>query len=349
MHCPACSTEVPPDNLFCEECGAALAAPQPGQATCACGASLTDCDEEGFCLRCGRKQRLPLPTDHMEEALFTDFAAVTDRGLRHDRNEDRFGIDATAAAQVMVVCDGVSSSSRSELAATAVSEGVLQFVREALSQGAPHDCSEVLRQAFIAGSSLLEANLRTETRRISGSRKLRKPDDNPPSTTVVAAVVADGVVTVGWMGDSRAYWIEEQTAWPLTRDHSWQNDVVSAGEMTAEQAAKAPNAHAITRWIGSDAADFEAEIISRPLTGPGTLLLCTDGLWNYAATPEQMAALVRSSKAPGTSSNDALTLAQNLVAFALARGGHDNVTVAVLRVDAGNTVRTREQDGNHGG
>jgi serine/threonine protein phosphatase PrpC len=338
MHCPACSTEIPADtdNLFCEECGSPLAAPAAAAGGCACGASLDDRDEDGFCLRCGRKNRIPLPTDHMEEALSPDFAAVTDRGMRHEKNEDRFGVVAAGGVHLLVVCDGVSSSKNAEIAASTVSEGVVRFVSEALAEQPPHDPKEILRKAIASGSSQLEARVNSDTRRISGSRKLRKPDENPPSTTVVAALVADGMATIVWVGDSRAYWIDEESAWPLTQDHSWQNDVVSAGEMTAEEAGKAPNAHAITRWIGPDASGFEPGFASRTLREPGTLLLCTDGLWNYAPTPREMAELVHARDAPG---KDSLTLAQSLVAYALERGGQDNVTVAVLRVGAGNIAR----------
>jgi serine/threonine protein phosphatase PrpC len=270
---------------------------------------------------------------------------VTDRGLRHERNEDRFATARSEATQILVVCDGVSSSRHAEIASTAVSQGVLQFLTEALREGHPGDAEAALRAAIACGSSRLEASVNAETRRTSGSRKLRKPEENPSSTTVVAALVAGGVATIGWVGDSRAYWIDDDGAWPLTRDHSWQNEVVSAGEMTAEQAAKAPNAHAITEWIGPDASGFEPGITSRRLNGPGTLLLCTDGLWNYAATPGEMTALLRTRDAPG---NDALTLARSLVAYALERGGQDNVTVAVLRADAANPPQATEQEGKHG-
>ena len=337
MQCPACSTEVPADtdNRFCEECGAALEAPAAALGGCVCGASVAERDEEGFCLRCGRKYRVPLATDRIEQALLPDFAALSDRGLRHEKNEDRFGIVAEDGAYGLVVCDGVSSSTDAEIAAAAVAEAVLQFMQGALASSTTHDSGEILRGAIAAGGSRVEARVNSETRRTSRSRKLRKPEENPASTTVVAALVFGGEVTVGWLGDSRAYWIDDMGAWPLTHDHSWQNDVVTAGEMTAEEAAKAPNAHAITRWIGPDASSSEPEIASRTLVGPGTLMLCTDGLWNYAATPEEMAELIHEV---GPSPKDASALAQSLVAFALERGGQDNVTVAILRVNAGNIM-----------
>jgi serine/threonine protein phosphatase PrpC len=341
MLCPACSTEVPvgSDNRFCEECGAALASSAAKPDGCVCGASVDERDEEGFCLRCGRKFRIPLPADHMEEAPTPGFAAVSDRGLRHDRNEDRFGIFSTQRRHAMVVCDGVSSSQHSEIASAAVSAGVLQFLSNALAGGPLAQPEEIVRRAIAAGSAHLEASSRVDTNRLSVSRKMRRPDENPASTTVVAALVADGVMTVGWVGDSRAYWIDETAAWPLTQDHSWFNDAVKDGDMTPEQAAKSPNAHAITRWIGADADVSEAEVVSRPINALGTLVLCTDGLWNYAPVTKDFAELVHASATPG---KDALGRARELVQFALDRGGHDNITVALLEI-AADTVRTREQ------
>jgi serine/threonine protein phosphatase PrpC len=229
----------------------------------------------------------------------------------------------------MVVCDGVSTSHKSETASSAVAQGVIQNLSQALLRDTLDDPASILREAIAYGASQLNASVNLDTRRSSASRKLKRPEENPASTTVVAALVTGGTATIAWVGDSRAYWIDAQSAYPLTRDHSWQNDVVQAGEMSAEQAAKSPKAHAITRWIGPDADPAPADIQTRSLAAPGTLLLCTDGLWNYAATPGQIHALVQS-----TPDSDALTQARALTQFALDAGGQDNITVALLKITA---------------
>jgi serine/threonine protein phosphatase PrpC len=103
--------------------------------------------------------------------------------------------------------------------------------------------------------------------------------------------------------------------------------------MSAELAAKSPQAHAITRWVGADSGDvLEPETIAivrhaLPETD-GLLLLCTDGLWNYFPTPEAMAGVVREASRDGA---EALAIARQLVDLANGRGGHDNITAAVLR------------------
>jgi serine/threonine protein phosphatase PrpC len=320
MQWPRCAEAVPDDDVFCEACGArvsaaAAAAPVPGG--CPCGAPAEEIDEDGFCERCGHRARRP-DSDHIETALSPVCAAVSDIGLRHTLNEDRFAIQAVGDGYAFVVCDGVSASRQSELASSAVSTEVVESLARALKSGPIADSEAVMRQAIAAGEATLAAH------------PARDAQDNPPSTTVVAALVAEGQVTVGWVGDSRAYWIGGEGARQLTSDHSWMNEVVLAGEMSAAEAEKDKRAHAITHWLGADAgASAAADVARFPLSEPGVLLLCTDGLWNYAAVPEAMAQLVHTANANNA---EALGTVRHLVEYAIAQGGQDNVTVVVLLV-----------------
>jgi serine/threonine protein phosphatase PrpC len=318
MQCPRCAAALPDDDLFCETCGVRLgpSGELPAEpAVCACGAPASEIDDDGFCSRCGHRARRPA-TDHIETVLSPVFAAVSDRGLKHSRNEDRFGIRQNSGC-ACVVCDGVSSSRESELASSAVSETVADVLHAALQKGTISDTEAAMRRAIAAGEATLAAH------------PAHDANDNPPSTTVVAALVADETVTVGWVGDSRAYWIGAEGARQLTSDHSWMNAVVSAGEMTVEEAEKSPQAHAITRWLGADAGENSAADTAQfRIPGPGILLLCTDGLWNYAASPEAMARLVQEADGAG---EDALAVARKLIEFAITQGGQDNITAIVLR------------------
>ena len=324
MDCPYCETSLPDDDVFCEACGKPLHRAVPTAATggCTCGAPAEEIDEEGYCGRCGRLARRPA-SDHVEMALSADFAGVSDRGLKHQRNEDRFGMQQVeidnATAYVMVVCDGVSSSTQSELASAAVTETVTEMLESSLRRHSVSGPERTVRR------SILDAQARLE-----GARDGATGD--PPSTTVVAALVNGRDVTVGWAGDSRAYWIgAEGEARQLGKDHSWMNDVVSAGQMSVEQAARAPQAHGITRWLGADAGDnAEPDVVQFRIPGPGYLLLCTDGLWNYAQEPENVAALLK-----GTEDQEAaIDAARRMIDFANNQGGHDNITVALLRVES---------------
>src|SRR5262249_52255538 len=115
---------------------------------------------------------------------------------------------------------------------------------------------------------------------------------------------------------------------------SWLTEVVAAGDMNLEEARRSPKAHALTRWLGADANAHTAAatVVQVTLVGAGRLGLCTDGLWNYVAEAAQLAALVQEATAQAP---DAVTVARRLVTFACARGGHDNVTAAVLSLPAG--------------
>jgi len=304
MECPHCTATLPDDDIFCEECGVRLVAEAPQEGGCRCGAGPDEIDEEGFCGRCGTRVK-PRPEDHIEIVISADLAAVSDRGIRHERNEDRVAIQGS----VLVVCDGVSSSGEAQTAAAAAVESLSKM----LSGGAS------MEEAFAEAANQVA--------------ELDRSGD-APSTTAVAARVEDNTATIAWVGDSRAYWIDGAGARQLTTDHSWLNDVVSAGEMTIEDAMEDSRAHAITRWLGGDSDEnAKPDTVTFAIPGAGALLLCSDGLWNYAASGEEMAELF------GRMEGDAIAICRGLVEFAKERGGEDNITATVLRFGEGNGER----------
>ncbi|MDK1474442.1 protein phosphatase 2C domain-containing protein [Streptomyces sp. 549] len=299
----------------------AAAAPSPavpaGQRACAaCGAGAVDRD--GYCETCGHAQ--PRERDHMETELH-GVAAASDRGLRHHRNEDAYGVDVVPLADgspavVAVVCDGVSSSSRPEEASAAAAEAACGHLNVVLPRGAQP------QQA-------LHESLEVAARAVSAlAAEGHSPEQNAPACTMVSAVVAGGLLSVGWIGDSRAYWIPEDRAAPaarLTEDDSWAAQMVAAGLMEEAEAYADPRAHAITGWLGADSYELDPHTASFTPDRAGVVLVCTDGLWNYAEAAEQLAAVV-----PADARARPMAAARFLVEYALSGGGHDNVTVAVI-------------------
>ncbi len=288
----------------------------PGGKTCvACRAGHVDTD--GYCEHCGHAQ--PRERDHIEEELGS-VAAVTDRGLRHHRNEDSFAVSATAlpdgsAATVAIVCDGVSSASRPDEASAAAAVAANEALLEALPRGAHPQ--EAMHEAILAAAQAVNA-LAPET---PGAQ-------NAPACTLVGAVVSGGLLTIGWVGDSRAYWVpDDRAALPrrLTEDDSWAAQMVAAGLMGEAEAYADVRAHAITGWLGADAYDLEPHTATFKPDHPGVVVVCTDGLWNYAESAREMAQVV-----PADAATRPLHSAQVLVGYALDGGGHDNVTVAVV-------------------
>lgn len=325
MECPYCTASLPDDDVFCEACGKPLQPPANPAAElkgCACGAAPEEIDADGYCGRCGLLARRPA-SDHMELILSEAFAGVSDRGLSHQRNEDRFAMrlvrNSESNGYVMVVCDGVSSSTESELASSSVATQVADLLEASLRRHSASSPERTVRTAICEAQRKLEAMAEAAVTADEGGN---------PSTTVVAALVNGRDATIGWVGDSRAYWIGDngETS-QLTTDHSWMAEVVAAGAMSFEDAAKAPQAHGITRWLGADAGDHsEPDIVHLGLDGHGRLLLCTDGLWNYAQGQQDLGRLLEGAAA--------IDMARHLIDYANAQGGHDNITAVLLRISA---------------
>ncbi|WP_425414878.1 PP2C family protein-serine/threonine phosphatase, partial [Promicromonospora kroppenstedtii] len=131
-----------------------------------------------------------------------------------------------------------------------------------------------------------------------------------------------------WLGDSRVYWLPDAgPAEQLSVDDSWAQEMIAAGVPRA-QAETSPQAHAITRWLGPDAPDTDARCAATVPNGPGWLLVCSDGLWNYCSDAHEMGELVR--KFAGCGEPHAAAAA--LVRWANAQGGRDNITAALARI-----------------
>ncbi|MER7463500.1 protein phosphatase 2C domain-containing protein [Streptomyces sp. NPDC097981] len=296
--------------------GAPAPAAGDGGKTCvACRAGRVDTD--GYCEHCGHAQ--PRERDHVEEELGS-VAAVSDRGLRHHRNEDSFAVSATAlpdgsAATVAIVCDGVSSASRPDEASAAAAGAANEALLDALPRGAHPQ--EAMHGAILAAAAAVNA-LAPE---VPGAQ-------NAPACTLVGAVVSGGLLTIGWVGDSRAYWVpDDRDAMPrrLTEDDSWAAQMVAAGLMGEAEAYADVRAHAITGWLGADAYDLEPHTATFKPDHAGVVVVCTDGLWNYAESAQDMAQVL-----PPDAAARPLHSAQVLVGHALDGGGHDNVTVALV-------------------
>ena len=341
LRCPACGAPIAGTDTFCEACGAQVgageAAPDPAADTAAkttvvpdtsaggvcehCGGEILD---DGFCGTCGQKARSP--RDHWSEQPAPWVGGVCDKGVVHPANEDAMALaaDPDGGFAVVVVCDGVTSAPHSDRAAMAAARAACSLL-----SGVPVPVTHGVAATISYWTSALEkATSEANGAAVGVAHALGDPAE-PPSCTFVAAIVADAVITVAWCGDSRAYWLPDAgDARQLTVDHSLGTALLAAGE-PREQAEADPAFHTITRWLGADSVEHSAEFVSQTIDTPGWLLVCSDGLWNYASVLEEMVALVADKSA--TSNGDPVQLAAALVDWANAAGGHDNVTAALAR------------------
>jgi PPM family protein phosphatase len=291
MNCPACGTLAEPEARFCEACGAALTglSRDPGLVA-------------------------PAIEDHCELDLGPDLAAVSDRGRVHARNEDavavaRDTVDGRAIA-ILVVCDGVSSSRDpargSATAARVAADALLAGVRNC-----PHP-DQLMHAAILDAHAAVAALVPASA------------GDNRPLTTIVAALVDQTIVTVGWAGDSRAYVLGTASR-ALTRDDSWCNWAIERGLVTPIEAMYSPNAHVIVQCLGDPTHVPVPHIVTTAMVPGDRLLLCSDGLWNYAPESDDLARILA-----GSGGGSTIEACRAMIAFANAAGGRDNITAAML-------------------
>jgi len=321
--CPNCGEPVVAADSFCESCGTELApavvsTASPGYTpecpVCSVDPSVSPgaISPEGYCESCGRK--VPSGRDHAELDLGL-LAGVTDRGLRHPRNEDAMALATatTPAGQVAiaVVCDGVSSSPRPDEASLTATQAAVR----------------VLLTSARRGDDPAESSLAAVRSAHQALTTLSSPGE-APSATYVSAVVSGDAVTVCWLGDSRAYWLPagpDGTAARLTIDDSVAEQLVARGAMAEAEAMASPQAHVITGWLGADLTEPEPHLSRFEPVGQGVVLVCSDGLWNYRPEAVGLAEL-----ALPAALSDPLGTAASLVKFALDAGGVDNITVVLI-------------------
>jgi serine/threonine protein phosphatase PrpC len=276
-------------------------------------------EDDGFCEACGAVLVRAVLTESRHEIDEGIVAGVTDVGSVRRRNEDALRIHSIDHAAFAVVCDGVASAAAGHLAAHAGAETASHVLRAALRSPEGERRMEPEAVMSTAMDAAQQAVLQVPWE--SGAES--------PACTWTSALWDGATITVGSVGDSRAYWITADEAKQLTVDDSWAQEQIDAGLMTDSAARRAPQAHAITRWLGADAPAGPFRVTSMRRVGRGRIVVCSDGLWQYTPTAAALAGVIAS--APATTGS--LAVARSLVDAALAAGGHDNITVAVIDID----------------
>ncbi len=244
----------------------------------------------------------------------------SDVGLRRKLNEDSFLVDQETG--FFVVCDGMGGHNAGEVASRMAVETLGDFIRR----------SHQVEFESIPWTYGADANLSREGNRIRTAIKLANErvyqaatgseECSGMGTTVVAALVSEDVLTVGWAGDSRCYLLRDGRLKQLTRDDSWVTAAASEGILSVEEIERHPLRNIITKAVGAH-ADIDVDLVEEHLTASDRVVLCTDGLHSMI-TDAQI--LERLKSAP--SSTEAASV--SLVDAANQAGGKDNVTVVVL-------------------
>ena len=223
------------------------------------------------------------------------YAGGTDPGRRRRRNEDSYVIDPPLFA----VADGMGGAQAGEVASK-------------LAAGA------VKEHGADVESLVQEANRRVH------QRSLEDPNTSGMGTTLTVAAVEDGVVSIGHVGDSRAYLVRDGNLEQLTEDHSLVGELMRTGKLSAEEAETHPQRSMITRALGTD-PNVDVDIFSVEPRDGDLFLLCSDGLTSMVDDREIL-------RLVGEKRGDLDDLVKALIKAANKGGGEDNITVIAFEI-----------------
>ncbi len=245
--------------------------------------------------------------------------AAQSTGMERNHNEDSlFYLSGFSEGQerlpefgMFVVADGMGGHRAGEVASSIsvrtvarklTSDTILRLFDMDQPEDAP-SLQELVREA-------LEAANATVVDRVPGG-----------GTTLTAAVWLGGQVTIGHVGDSRAYIISKEDTRVVTRDHSLVQRLVELEQLTEEEAALHPQRNVLWNAIGQG-ANLKVDVASHPVPQGGYMLLCSDGLWGTVSDSEIQKTVLTAA--------DPQSACDQLVQAANAAGGPDNITVILV-------------------
>ena len=242
-----------------------------------------------------------------------EYCSRTDVGRVRTNNEDAVCIDTQT--NVFVLADGMggylAGEVASHMATTQVCDDMKRWLAELPKPLAIHHVR-----------SALEICVENANRAIFDAAR-KQPQCAGMGTTLVAGVLCGDQLVLAHVGDSRCYRVRAGGLEQLTRDHSWLQQQLDFGLITAQQAAVSTQRNLVTRALGVEAS-VQVEVSQHPLHSGDLFLLCSDGL-SEMLDPADIAALAGSSEPL-----DDKAIA--LIAAANANGGRDNITVVFVVV-----------------
>ena len=232
-----------------------------------------------------------------------DSAGRTDAGRVRRRNEDSFVLDPPLFA----VADGMGGAQAGEVASRLAAAAFREY----------HDADR------LEPAERVEAIIQEANRRIY-ERARTDAEASGMGTTVTAAILTNGRVSIGHVGDSRAYRIRDGELEQLTEDHSLVADLMRSGRLTPEEADAHPQRSVITRALGTD-ADVDVDTVTVDVEPGDLFLLCSDGLTTMVPEEDILRIAQEADNLDGA--------ARTLVRAANSGGGEDNITVVLFKVE----------------
>lgn len=237
-------------------------------------------------------------------------AARTDVGLIRSGNEDNYLM--VPEKGTFIVADGMGGHAAGEVA----SEMAVRIVAQDLGSFRGLSPDEAASRMILA---IRDANAAIYERTLS------EHDKRGMGTTSTVLVLHANRYLLGQVGDSRGYLMRDGVFHQVTKDHSYVQEQVDAGYLTPEQARTHPYSNVITRCVGAS-GDVTPDLFSGVVRAGDVFLLASDGLTGMLED-DVLAAIIQSDDTPEK-------WVDRLVAEANRRGGLDNITVIVVRVDS---------------
>ena len=238
---------------------------------------------------------------------------LTDPGCVRQQNQDAFHMEQLDRNTLLcIVCDGMGGAKSGNIAS---SLAVDVFVQEVKRTWTSSMNQEKINQMLHSAVKLANFTVFDQAQQFE--------EFDGMGTTLVAVLLKNRHATVVHVGDSRAYRVNSEGIWQMTRDHSLVQMMVERGELTQEMARTYPGKNFITRAIGTEPI-VVCDISNLELSRGEFLLLCSDGLSNVLDDQEILFEIVH-----GMNREDCC---QRLLEIAKNRGAPDNVTSVLIMV-----------------
>jgi PPM family protein phosphatase len=239
---------------------------------------------------------------------------LTHPGRKRRHNEDSY----VHEPPLFAIADGMGGAKAGEIASGLAADALRE----------PHDENGDAITRVVA--LIQEANRRVY------QRAAEDAEATGMGTTMTAALVGDDRVTIGHVGDSRAYLVRDGELEQLTDDHSLVGELIRSGKLTPEEAEVHPQRSVITRALGTDPeVDVDTFVVE---TRPDDIfLLCSDGLSGMISDRTILKIL-------DDHRGDLQAAAKALVAAANRGGGDDNITVVLFALDGDREQETQRMD-----
>ena len=255
----------------------------------------------------------------LKEKLST--ALLSDVGRLRTNNED--AVDEDKDIGLLVLADGMGGYNAGEIASGITIATVLDTARrewKSLPKGEVDATTGYTHEALMLRNAVETAH--TTIYHVSQSQ----PQCAGMGTTVVACLFHDDRLSIAYVGDSRLYRLRDGKLEQITRDHSLLEELIARGHYTREEASKLVRKNIVTRALGVE-PEVAVDLIEEHVEPNDIVLICSDGLTDMVDENTMRLTLTEFA-------DNLAEAARMLVSTANERGGKDNVTVALARVNA---------------